>query len=390
MFATLIKVFVALGSLAIAGISAYVTYKRNSGSHTFTNSTNDRGYYGRPAYAYNGGYGYGYNPYRRPSKRISRTGNIDQDLVTHTDSINELYEEVDNIHASVDEILAELKRRGYNYRMKQPKVATVQTPVGPQQVIVDDIMDTNQEKEIARREEAFTDRIVAIFNREYNAYRDSIMRRASAPIPTPVPAPAPTPIPTPVPAPIIPTQDPNVSVIPAPVQQPMNQTQYPTHNFSNLCSDTGVGAIDTSYMFNMNRGFEQFYDSDLYRRLCQDRRNGLPTMNPDFQTTQIPTIPTPSPVMNNYGYQQPGINLGTQVLPTLDNMQQIQTPIASYGMPDTSMPTFEKPIDGSDQMFNPTSMYAGVMPSTRKVYSYGHYGEPMPSTRKVYSYSNCY
>ena len=390
MFATLIKVFVALGSLAIAGISAYAAYKKNQGSHTLTNTTTiGSGYYNRPAYAYGGGYGYGRYGYgygypRRPVKRIARTGNVEQDVITHTDSINELYEEVSDIHASVDEILAELRRRGYNYRV-QPitKVATVQTPMGPQQVIVSDVAESSPE---VQREEALTDQAMAAVNAQYNMTHN---------LPA-VPAPAPAPIPAPVPMATVPTaplpQD-TVTVIPAPT--PMNQTTFPTHNFTTPCTDMGMGAINASYMFNMNNGFEQFYDSDLYRRLCADRRNGLPQMNPDFQSGPIPVIPTvqPSSMMNNYGCGlQPGINLNTQVLPTVDAMQPYpayQIPphmkdiwpdpsMPTFANPNPDMPTFEKPIDGSDQVIN-----------TRQTYFFGHYGEPMPSTRKTYSYSNC-
>ena len=382
MFSIFIKVVVALGSLAIAGISAYAAYKRNSGSHTLTNSTSmSRGYYNRPAYAYgyDGGYSYGYGygrgyGYRRPSKRIARTGDIDQDLVTHTDSINELYEEVSGIHASVDEIIAELKRRGCNYRVKR-RVATVQTPVGPQQVLVEEpITETCPEVQM---EEALTDQAVIAANAQYNM-EHGITTPVVPTVPAPV-APIPTPVPTPTPIPVAP----DVTVIPAPTQN-MNQTTYPTHNFTVPSSDMGMGAINASYMFNMNNGFEQFYDTDLYRRLCADRRNGLPGMNPDFQYDQIPIIPTVTPsMMNNYGNGfQPGINLGTQILPTVDTMPYptYREPInGGYAVPDTSMPTFEKPIDGSDQVIN-----------TRYTYFYGHYGEPMPSTRKTVYYSNCY
>jgi hypothetical protein len=288
MLATILKVAAVIGSLVIAGISAYAAYKQtvNKGSHTLVTNTGCD-------------YGYGYGYYRQP-KRISRTGNTERDVDTVTESVNDLYNQTDAIKMALAKILQRLEALEQR-RLNRQQVIVQQTPMGPQPTIID--VDPTDSIDVD---------VKAIEAAEDNA----VMKISQGINPS--------------------------------TNQPLATTNYGTHNFATSpMSDLGRAALNYQYNFNMNRGFDQFYNSDMHRRLVESRNDMYSNPNvryPDPYSTLPPTVQ----------------RLCGMIPPT---------PCLPGPMMNNDMPTFEKPIDEC-----PGGNF------------YGHYGAPMPSTRQSIPY----
>ena len=317
MFLTFLKVAGFIGGLVIAGISAYSAYKKttaakNCGTHTLTNSAQ---------FPY-GNYGYGYSA---PTSTTTKVYNSNAEAVA--DSSVESVTETGNVYEDIERLKLMIKIAKLKLQLKLAQ----------------------------------------------------IRQQSAAPAPVPTPAPAPVPVPV-EPMPQLPmnevvepetAKDPQIlaweesqDIALAKINQGINpntNTTIPVNTnpynapMNVPMSDIGRGAMNCSYNFDMFRGFEQFCDTDLYRRLTASRQPQLPVVN--YDTGMNPFNGTPN---NNPTTIALGTTISTMPTPVIDVPSSQVIPV-NEGMPDFS---------------------------TRKTEHYGHYGDPIPSTRRTYHYGN--
>ena len=219
MLATILKVAAVIGSLVIAGISAYAAYKQtvNKGSHTLVTNTGCD-------------YGYGYGYYRQ-SKRITRTGNTERDVDTVTESVNDLYNQTDAIKMALAKILQRLEALEQR-RLNRQQVIIPPSPMSPQPTIID-VEPTDQ---------------IDVNAKAIEAAEDNALMKISHGI------------------------DPATNM-------PMNSANYGTHTMvtPGPMSDLGRAALNYQYTFRMNNGYNQIWDNEMYKRMIADRNTGYTT-----------------------------------------------------------------------------------------------------------------
>lgn len=376
MLTTILKVVGVIGSLALAGVSAYTAYKKstNLGTHTM-NTLQQVGYYGNynaygqypvnnngyAAYANNyynnANYGYGYsNAYTPPIQQVTQTGVISIDMETAFAMLNKM-------NAEIQELRNELARIQAAKAQKQHEIM-----LNPSATNAGIMMNTTSN---ANNNPANT----AWENAGDTALSIAGGRNLPAVIPTPTPTPTPTP--APAPAPVAP-------VMPAPVQSQTQNTQINQPVFSQtVMSELGRAALNSNYMFNMAKGFDQYYESDMRRRVAADR---IANYQPKYCDTYDPYGGIPSYITgNNYNPQN-----NSQVNPYTQspyqfpcyNGQTIATGIYNQAIPCSN----PNEIFIADSEIKPIEEES--KPINERSFSYGHIGEPIPQHRYSMKYGN--
>ena len=326
MWSIILKIAAAVGSLVIAGLSAYVAYKRSSNRNTGMLPA-------ASAYACNGEYGYA-NVYR-PARRVVKTGDLGQDVNTTIDAVNENAQKSDEMESKLDAIIRYLSRpTAAPVGMTEQPMQVPVAPVEPQNVVDANASDMIEQKAW----EDSCDRAVIAINNGMDPAASSQVNVPVAPM----------------------TGNASSNPIPNPMPNPV---QNPTATAMNY-GGAGFGAPIT---------YETFLNPNLFDNVMNDKYSNL--MNPvkcdmgdPYKGAGIPQAAL-QPIC--------GVNFNANPYAQVPNMNPYPQPV----MPEP-MPTFERPID-EPMPSGCYGHYGEPMPSTRQSIHYGHYGDPMPSTRRT-------
>lgn len=355
MLSTVVTIAAAIGGLIIAGLSAYATYKKttNKGSHTLTTTS-------------------------YPSAPIER-----DDVYERANNYDRYYGYADSYHASAA------------VAVPQPVINTSGISNSLNTIVGAISNLANQINELKNGMIALAGRIQRIEANRASMYNQPVPTPVPTPIPTPVqvPVPVPTPvIPTPV-VPVVPTQmniidvtatepvdvweksediavakvnngiNPAEHMLPAvirpsvspdfsmPVQTPNHVVNKPI-SINQPVSNMGINAMNYNYGFDMNKGFDQYYDSDMHRILSDYRNRYYQSYIPQY-------CDMPDP----YGGLPMSITGGVRC--DINPYQQ---------QPSFQQPTMPAPVNNNPETPKPL------------VFHYGHIGEAFPSTRQSYPY----
>lgn len=312
MLSTIVTIATAVGGLIIAGLSAYAAYKKstNKGTHTLTTSYGQ--FNARPMDNF---YPYGYNMFDQFNsvpviQPVRQTYNIGTDLDAVAKKVNELVSLVNRMSDAISKIINVINNLSAKINLMQNNqnpVAPISQPTSSVQVV-----DTTASEANNQVWEDSGDEAVAKINNGVNPAVET----------TPVVA---------------------VPVATVPVSVPTHTTHLPV-------SEVGINALNCNYTFNMANGFDQFYDSDLYRRVTADRYQNF--QQPKYCDMGDPYGGLPASITGGVSYQ----------------VNPYATPVGPVmGYPSEPI-VCDKPKDLTCH--------------------YGHVGLPNPSTRQSYHYGN--
>lgn len=323
MLSTIVTIATAVGGLIIAGLSAYAAYKKstNKGTHTLTTSY---GQFETRNVNNNDHYDYASLFNNTPTQVIQpvqQTYNVGVDLDMIAKKVNEIIyvvnritDTVSKVVTAVNSIIANIRNNAVN--IPQPNMSYVQQPIQQpvqQPIATTQVIDTTATETNNRAWEDSGDEAVAKINNGVNPAVET----------TPVAA-------VPVAAAV-------------PVSVPTHTTRLPV-------SEVGINALNCNYTFNMADGFDQFYDSDLYRRVTADRYQNF--QQPKYCDMGDPYGGLPASITGGVSYQ----------------INPYATPVGPVmGYPSEPI-VCDKPKD--------------------LICHYGHVGLPNPSTRQSYHYGN--
>ena len=303
MLSTIVTIAAAVGGLIIAGLSAYAAYKKstNKGTHTLTTTYGQYGVSNQipTNTCYN-------NQYSAPViQPVQQTGNIGIDVNALLHKVNEIVDRINKINEFIRRMYETIVNIAANRQCYGTPSAPVSAPIM-------NVVDTTASEANNQVWEDSGDEAVAKINNGVNPAVET----------TPVAS---------------------VPVAAVPVSVPTHTTRLPV-------SEVGINALNCNYTFNMANGFDQFYDSDLYRRVTADRYQNF--QQPKYCDMGDPYGGLPASITGGVSYQ----------------INPYATPVGPVmGYPSEPI-VCDKPKDLTCH--------------------YGHVGLPNPSTRQSYHYGN--